>query len=380
MKDLIYFDSAATLLPKPAEVKRAALRAMDLGNPGRGGHRSAMDAARTLYRARETLAAHFGVSSPERVCFFYNATTALNCVIKSLASPDAELLISDMEHNAVRRPALASRFGKVTVFNAFDAPERVLSSFSAALTPKTRLAVFIYASNICPTVLPVKELVKEAKKRGVLTVIDCAQAGGHIPLSISDLCADGLVFPSHKGLMGIAGAGILVASSALQSALEKAPTVMEGGSGVLSFETGMPAQLPERLEWGTAALPAIASAAAGVRYIEQFSYGEIAFRERKLFDRTLEGLSVLPGLSIPGLPPSGAHIGPILFSCRKADNAAIARALFEHGFCLREGFHCAPSAHRTIGTAETGGVRVSFSPFNNTAEVDRFLLCLRRLL
>ncbi len=442
---MIYFDNGATTLFKPPEVRHAVWKAMDAGNPGRGGHRKAMEGAKILYDTRQTVGEHFGAEGPDHVCFFYNATTALNCVIKTLTGGKKGVLISNMEHNAVRRPALSvfERGVPLSVFNGYGTEEEVCASFAECLGEDIALAVFLHTSNICSTVLPIKRLTDLCKKRGVLSVIDCAQAGGHLPLSLRETGADGFVFPSHKGLMGIAGAGILIVSPALKTALENAPTVMEGGSGIHSFDRSMPQTLPERLEWGTVALPAVASVAGGIKFIEKVGYGELMHREKILYDRCLEGLCSIEGIRLHGMDffsrfsslsssqkvcrgcasqgsifknpslfsvgagdslptgdvPSGhvtkfEHVGfsgsdayfkkcdefcmPILFTADGVDGALLTQVLSDDGICLREGFHCAPLAHTTIGTEKTGGIRVTFSPFNKPGEVDTFLDTLKR--
>lgn len=376
---MIYLDSAATSFHRPPEVKKAFISALSLGNPGRGGHRAAMAAAEALYGAREAFARHFG-GDPARVCFFYNATTALNTVVKTLVPKGGRLLTSDMEHNALRRPALslAASGVKVDRFRGYGADREIIDSFRAELRKKPDLAVFLSTSNVCPQTLPVRELCRAAGRAGVPTVIDCAQSGGHLPLRLDELGADGLIFPSHKGLWGAAGAGILVASANLAALLEKAGTVMEGGSGLHSFEEGMPALLPERLEWGTPALPAILSAGAGVRSVAAIGEEEIENKLRTLAARCAEGIASVRGLELRGMDGAPGGCGPLLFTVANGKENALARLLYAEGICLREGFHCAPWAHETIGTAQSGGLRVSFSFFNTGKEIARFLSILNR--
>lgn len=374
---MIYLDSAATSIYRPREVERALSRALSLGNPGRGGHRAAAEAARALYGARESFARHFK-SEPGRVCFFYNATTALNVIVKSVVPRGGRILLSDMEHNALRRPALSleKRGVKVDRFRGYGSGSEVLSSFQDALKKKPDLAAFVQCSNICPQTLPVKELCEAARRAGVPTVVDCAQSGGHLPVTLENTGADGLVFPSHKGLWGIAGAGILVSSERLAMLLEGAGTQMEGGSGIHSFEEGMPEFLPERLEWGTPALPAILSAEAGLQKIEEIGYGEIDDKLSALSEAVSEGIASIKGLSLAGMDGTPGKGGPLLFTRTGGNTEELCRRLYEKGICLREGFHCAPWAHETIGTGKTGGVRVSFSYFNGMEEVSRFLKVL----
>ncbi|MBQ9468831.1 MAG: aminotransferase class V-fold PLP-dependent enzyme [Clostridia bacterium] len=375
---MIYLDSAATSFHRPPEVKKALEAALSMGNPGRGGHRAAMEAAKALYGAREAFAAHFG-ASPERVCFFYNATTALNTAVKTLLPKGGRLLLSDMEHNALRRPALALKKAGVTVdrFNGYGSEEEIEKSFSEALKKKPDLAAFLHVSNICPQTLPVKKLCALARRAGVMTVIDCAQSGGHLKLDLNAVGADGFVFPSHKGLWGVPGAGILVAGERAAALFERAGTLMEGGSGMHSFEEGMPALLPERLEWGTPALPAILSASAGLKAVSEIGEEEIAGKISKLARQTAEGIASIRGLRLRGMEGTPGECGPLLFTCGGGESA-LAQRLYDEGICLREGYHCAPWAHETVGTEKTGGLRVSFSYFSTKKEIARFLWILNR--
>ena len=376
---MIYLDSGATSIYKPREVWAAAKEAAALGNPGRGGHRASVAAAKELYAARETLARHFGSGLPEGVCFFYNATTALNVVVKSVVRPGGKILVSDMEHNALRRPALSltKKGARMLTFRGYGKNEEILSSFEKQLAQKPDLAAFLHHSNICPQTLPVKELCALAKKAGTLTLVDCAQSAGHEKIDMEDWGADALVLPSHKGLMGLQGAGALICSERMKTALERADTIFEGGSGIRSFEGGMPEFLPERLEWGTPALPAIASLRAGVSYIEKLGYERIGQKLARLSDKARKGIEGVPGLSLAGMEGEVSRFGPLLIVCRHQSGAELCRKLDERGVCLREGFHCAPGAHISIGTGDVGGVRVSFSVFNTMKEIDGFLRALK---
>ena len=375
---MIYLDSAATSFYKPPEVERAVKSAIYGGNPGRGGHRAALEAAMKIYAVREKAAAYFNSDLPEGVCFFVNATTALNVVIKSLMRGGGRVLLSDMEHNAVLRPAraLEKEGVRIDFFKGYGTKEEILASFEEKLALDPRMAVFLHRSNICPQTLPAAELCALAAKKGVLTVVDCAQSAGHLPLDLEKLGADALTVPSHKGLLGIMGAGMLVCSKRMKEELERAGTLMEGGAGLLSKEAGMPAFLPERLEWGTPPYAAILSIGAGIDWLKEAGPEEIEARLSRLSRRAAEGIGNIGGLALRGTDGCAGSGGPLLFTA--GDQAAVCRALYAEGVCLREGFHCAPLAHESIGTARTGGVRVSFSPFNRPGQIERFLKILNK--
>lgn len=338
----------------------------------------ALEGARLLYDTRQRLCLHFGASAPDHVCFFSGATEGLNRVIKSLVPAGGRILLSDMEHNAVRRPALAlSKKGvAVDYFCGYGSDEEILASFEKQLEKGPDLAVFLHTSNICPQTLPVKKLAALCKRRKVLSLVDCAQAAGHTPLVLKDLGVDGLCLAGHKGLFGIQGAGVLICSDALKDALEKAETLVEGGAGIASFEEGMPSFLPERMEAGTLPLPAIASIGGGLAYIEQLGYEQIGQKMRRLYRECAAGLEELEGITLLGKRAKG--IGPLLFDTDLEDNATLALALSERGVCLREGLHCAPLAHLRIGSGARGGIRISLSPLNTIRQVDNFLCILQK--
>lgn len=381
---MIYFDNGATTLPKPDCIYRAVQSAMDLGNPGRGGHKLSLQGARLLYNVRERFCTHFSAPTPNHVCFFYSATEALNRVMKSVLAKGGTVLISDMEHNAVRRPALAlERAGRaVCFFKGHGREEEIVSSFCATVEEAHRsghpvvLAVFLHTSNVCRQTLPVKKLAEVCNKKGILSLVDCAQAAGHLPLSLCTLGVDGLCMPSHKGLFGIGGAGVLICSERLKNALEEAPTLVQGGAGSASIEEDMPPFLPERLEAGTPGLPAIASMGAGLAFIEQRGYEEIGAHLSCLYAYCAHRLSQLPGITLQAAHLQG--IGPLLFTANFMENAALADALSKKGVCVREGLHCAPLAHNSIGTGRDGGIRVSFSLFNTNVQIDRFIRILQQ--
>lgn len=377
---MIYLDSGATSLYRPKEVYRALEETLRLGNPGRGGHKLALEASKSLFSVREKLCTHFDLDNAAGICFFYNATTALNVVLKTLVPPEGRVLISNMEHNAVRRPALSLQKRGVTVdyFEGYGKKEEICTSFEKKLEKHPDLAIFLISSNICPVTLPVKELCALCRKMQVPSLLDAAQAAGHQSLSLRELQADGMVIPSHKGLLGITGAGALLASGSLRKVLEERDTLLEGGSGIRSFESGMPEELPERLEWGTPALPAIVSLKAGVEYLEKMGYEEIENRISGLSAQCRDGIGNIKGLQLQGMeysPAKGKESGCLLFTCGGREQP-LAQRLYDRGICLREGFHCAPLAHNRIGTGKTGGLRVSFSIFNCPEQIDRFLKIL----
>lgn len=345
---MIYLDSGATSLVKPESVGRAVADAMrTCGNPGRGGHRAAMMAAERVYSCRESAAELFDCG-PEQVVFTANCTHGLNIAIRTLVKPNSRVLISGFEHNAVTRPLHALR-AKITVAGRqlFD-PEDTLRSFRAALDRGVDAAVFTHVSNVFGYILPVQAMAAMCRERGVPFVIDGAQSAGTIPISLEALGADFIAMPGHKGLLGPQGTGILLCNRLPEP-------LMAGGTGSESIRQSMPDALPERAEAGTLNVPGIAGLDAGLRYLKRVGVEEIGRREHEAAKGCARMLQQLGFRVFHG--PSQA--GTVSFVAA-SDGEEAAEKLGRRGIAVRAGLHCAPLAHESAGTLDTGTVRVSF--------------------
>ncbi len=383
---LLYLDNAATTYPKPEAVPEAVRRTLLFagGNPGRSGHRPALAAQRTVYDCRCALAEFFKTDAPERVVFTYNTTYALNLAIKSMVRQGDHLLISDLEHNSVYRPIqkLATE-GKCTydIFSAYTpglSPRQqkhsTLSDIAAKITPATRGIVCTHASNLCGVVLPIAEIGALCRKHHLYFIVDAAQSAGIHPIDPERWGIDALCLPGHKGLYGIMGCGAVLFSARMAERSETLATLTEGGSGVYSLESEMPPLLPERMEAGTPAVPAIAALGQGIRFLQAQGIGEIAAREFLLGEKLKERLLSLPEYRIYA-PEWGG--GVLCFAPLHGEVNVLCEALDRVGICVRGGFHCAPLAHKALQTGENGAVRVSFGAFNRTKDVDRLYTVLR---
>lgn len=365
----MYLDNAATLYPKSPAVLAAMEKAFTAcGNGGRSGHPLAVRGAETIYNCREKLAALFG-AEVENTILCSGATVALNMAIKGLARQGGEVICSTLEHNAVLRPIYsmaASGIIRQRFFTpSFVSKDKTAVSFRTALGKGVRLAVFTHASNVCGMCLPVKELCAVARERGIVTVVDCAQTAGHIPVNIKDLGADVLCIAGHKGLGGPMGTGALIINSDFTGEIS---TLIEGGTGVASRERFMPKALPERLEAGTANLTGIAGLAAAC--------GELAFdtaREEDLRRYLVKGLRSIKGVTVYGAEAQADYTPIVLFNVAGMPSDTVAERLAEGGLYLRGGLHCAPLAHRVLGSGVYGGVRASLSR-HNTREHCNLLL------
>ncbi len=345
---MIYLDHGATSFPKPPQVIQAVTAAMEqAGNPGRGGHPAAMEAARQVFLCREAAGRLFHCA-PEQVVLTANCTHGLNLAIHALVQPEARVLVSGFEHNAVMRPLYAHR-AELTIAGRtlFDWPE-LLAQFQRALSRGVDVAVFTWVSNVFGYILPVEEMAAMCRKAKVPFVIDAAQAAGCISIDMQALGADYIAMPGHKGLLGPQGTGLLLCREAGQP-------LLFGGTGSDSMAKYMPEQLPERLEAGTLNVPGAAGLAAGIRLVEQWTPERIFAREHRQARLCARDLQAL-GYRVF----SGSHqAGTISFQGRE-DCEELADYLGSCGIAVRAGLHCAPLAHESAGTLEKGTLRVSF--------------------
>ena len=369
---MIYLDSAATSLLKPPEVSRAMLRAIKrCASPGRGLYAPAVRASELLLSCREEAAALFHVSRPENVVFTMNATHALNLAIRSLVRPGARVLVSGYEHNAVMRPLYAAG-AEVAIARAplFDT-EALLEAFEIRLS-RTEVAVCTHVSNVFGYRLPLEELAALCRERGVPLIVDAAQSAGVLDIDFDALGAQFLAMPGHKGLLGPQGTGLLLCR-------DSAEPLLYGGTGTLSRDKTMPEDLPERLEAGTQNVCGIGGLYAALRYLRSFGVENILRRDRSLLRQLTRALTGLDNLTL-FLPEESRHVGAVSLLPRGVDVEAFAAALGRAGVAVRAGLHCAPQAHETAGTIDTGTVRLSVSPFNTPAEIDAAAAIIKKTL
>jgi cysteine desulfurase family protein len=371
---MIYLDNAATTWPKPEQVYESVIDAMRRGggNPGRSAHRTSVEAGKILDRARSSLAKLFGAKDPGRIVFAHNATDALNLAIGGVLVPGDHALISSMEHNSVTRPLehLARRgiaYDKVPMDPAAGVDPQDVAK---ALRPNTKLVAMTHASNVTGTVNPLGAVGALCRDRGVLFLVDAAQSAGSLPIDVEALKIDLLAFPGHKGLLGPTGTGGLY----LADGVDVEPS-RYGGTGVFSESTSQPDELPYRYESGTQNVHGLAGLEAGVRFILDETPGKIHARELFLTNMLIRGLGELPNVTVYG-PPAGAERAAVVSFNIEGMNAAEAALILDASFdiALRSGLHCAPDAHRTLGTIDRGGtIRVSPGFFNTEDDIARCL-------
>lgn len=378
---MVYLDNAATSFPKPPSVVAEVTRCLEeyCGNPGRGGHPLSMAAAEKIYECREELSALFGAPDPSHVIFTQNATAALNLAIKGLLPDGAHVIASDLEHNSVRRPleALAAdgliSFDKISIIGdgyALDGGA-ICKRITTAIRKNTAAVIMTACPNVCSLQLPIAEIGAFCRRRGILFIVDGAQAAGHFPIDMRSMCIDALCLPGHKGLLGPQGSGALILGEGIMPRV-----IFEGGSGSSSFEAEMPREIPERYEAGTLSTPAIAGLCEGVRYIRRLGLASIEKHERSLFLYARQRLGSIPKVRIYMPQYAGSVLS---FNVGTLPSDRVASALGTAGICTRGGFHCNPWAHTVLGTDAHGSVRISFSPFNTPQDVDALALALGEL-
>lgn len=364
---MIYLDNGATSFLKPPAVYRAVVQAMKTcANPGRGGHPAALQAARSVFQCRETAARLFGCQ-PEQVVFTSNCTHGLNIAIRSLVRPGDRVVISGFEHNAVTRPLHALGAETIVAGRKLFDWEDTICRFEEALQTRPRAAVFTHVSNVFGYVLPVQELAFLCRKYGVPFVIDGAQSAGVLPIDFTQLGASFIAMPGHKGLLGPQGTGILLCGA------DTVP-ILQGGTGSVSLQQDMPEDLPDRLEAGTLNVPGIAGLNAGLLHIEKTGIQNIYDREHAQLERCSAGLVKL-GMQVF----TGAHQAGTLSFLPGMDCETAAQLLGRQGIAVRAGLHCAPYAHESAGTLQTGTVRLSFGLDANSKQTNAFLQAVSKL-
>ena len=362
---MIYLDNGATSLHKPEAVGKAMLWALThCANPGRGGHRAAMAAAETVYRTRELAAALFHCL-PEQVAFTSNCTHGLNIAIRSLVKPGMKVVVSGFEHNAVTRTLYGLGAQTIVAGRKLFHWENTLREFRRALDAGAEAAVFTHVSNVFGYILPVAEMAALCRAYSVPFIIDAAQSAGTEPIDFSALGADYIAMPGHKGLLGPQGTGVLLCKG------EPEP-LLYGGTGSQSRLQTMPEDLPDRAEAGTLNVPGIAGLGAGLQYLLREGVENIGARERRQAARCARGLKE-QGMGVFW----GEHQAGTVSFVPPGDCEEFAGLLGAKGVALRAGLHCAPLAHESAGTLETGTVRLSFGYDASNSQTDRFLQILR---
>ncbi|MGE4542865.1 MAG: aminotransferase class V-fold PLP-dependent enzyme [Pedobacter sp.] len=379
----IYLDNAATTFPKPESVYRAvdlAFRYLGV-SPGRGSYQLSLEAGRLVLEARETVAEFFGIRDASRVVFAANATEAINIALFGLLQAGDRVITSAMEHNAISRPlhALEAR-GVEVVRVPVDAcglidPAVIRATVREGTCP-TRMVVLSHCSNVTGVLQPIAEIGNWCRREGIVFMVDAAQSAGQVAIDVEDMGIDLLAVPGHKSLLGPQGTGALYVAEKLLPA-----PLIWGGTGGNSISSLMPEDLPERFESGTLNTPALAGLQAGIEFVRQTGLQKIQRHKAALLDQLSGGLHALPGVRCYNSSGNWQLGGVLSFNIEGRDPAEIGFLLDEeYGICVRTGLHCAPDAHRSIGTLPSGTIRVSPGLFNTEKDIDALLVALKKII
>jgi len=375
----VYLDNAATSWPKPAAVLAAMRRYFFRcgGNPGRSGHAKAVEAGRTVLATRERLAELFGVQDPSRIVFTKNATEALNLVFSGLLKPGDRVVTSSMEHNSVLRPltALERQGVWLTVVQATGDGQIDPEAFCRNVDRDISLAVVTQVSNVTGAITDLDPIGAHCRKMGVPLLVDAAQSAGCLPIDVEALRVDFLAFSGHKGLLGPQGTGGLYIRS--ERGLEP---LVRGGTGSLSDREEQPEFLPDRYESGTLNVVGLAGLGAGVGFLSKRGVGAVRDHERRLLEIFLEGVDKLAGVKVQGPRDPLRQAGVVSLTFDGLSPSEAGQMLEDRfGILSRIGLHCAPRAHRTLGTFPEGTVRLSWGVFTRPQDIIYAVKAVRAL-
>ena len=367
-----YFDNSATSFPKPESVYSSveiAIREYN-ANPGRAGHRKALEVARKIYEVREKVANFFGVKNSLNVAFTANATESLNFAIKGAIQKGSHVITTNFEHNSSLRPLYYMRDEKEVKLTFID----TYLDLEKSITSETKAVVINHISNVNGTVQDIRKIGDICRRNGLLFILDASQSAGYIDIDMERDNVDILCITGHKSLFGIQGIGAI----ALREGIKIDP-ILEGGTGSFSKLQRQPKEMPEMLEAGTLNTPGILSLGAGIEFIQKIGIEKIKEHEDKLVSKFLKGLEQLDKIKVyKSFTENQAPV--ISINIEGIDSGDFSSILDEEfGILVRPGYHCAPLAHKAIGTYETGSVRFSFAFFNTEDEIDYILQSLKNI-
>ncbi len=373
---MIYLDNAATSYPKPSCVTQEVVNCMlnYCANPGRSGHKMALKAQEKVFMCRCKICDMFGLDNPENVIFTSNATHALNIVIKGLLNKKDHAIITSMEHNSVLRPLMDTECEYDVLF-ADSSGYADAMQLQKLVKPNTSLIICTLSSNVCGSVQPFKEICAFAKKKGILFLLDASQGGGSFRIDMKRCGIDFLALPGHKGLLGPTGTGVLCINT------DKTPKpFIFGGTGSVSKLLIQPDFLPDKFESGTLNVAGIAGLSSALDYIEDIGQDEILYRENRLIDTLAEKISSVKGVRLWGYDKTRLRTPVLSFTIDGVDSMILSSMLnIDYNIATRAGFHCAYTAHKSLGTENTGTVRISTGPFNTDDDIEKAALAIKQI-
>ena len=377
-KKIIYFDNSATSFPKPEEVYKASEKAMRIygANPGRGGHRMAVEASKEIFKVREKIANLFNIKDPLRIAFTQNSTYALNFAIKGCINKKGHVITTALEHNSSLRPLFSKRDnGEIELELIY--PEKngdiSIKKIIESIKEDTIAVVVNHISNVTGTIVDIEKIGKVTREKGVMLIVDASQSAGYLDIDVERDGIDILCFTGHKSLYGLQGSGGIY----IREGIDFIP-IIEGGTGSFSKLERQPLVMPEGLEAGTLNTLAIVSLGAGIDFIQKVGIENIRKYEDKLTQRFLTELKKIPEVEVYGSDKRGPVV---TLNIKGIDSGDLAAYLDEeYGILVRGGLHCAPKIHETIGNGENGGVRFSFGFFNTDEEIEYAIKALKEIV
>jgi len=380
---VIYFDNAATTFPKPPKVLEAiADYLQNIGaNPGRSGHRQAVEAGQIVFRTRKLLADFFGLTNPMNVIFTSNATEALNLAIKGVLRSRDHVITSSMEHNSTIRPLHQMKLDADIDLTIVQANSQGLLDpdvIEKAVRTETKAIVINHVSNVNGSIQNIDAIGDICKKNNLIFILDAAQSAGIIPLDVNKNNIDLLAIPGHKGLYGPTGTGALIINDNFD--VSKIKSLKYGGTGSLSDSIEQPDFLPDKLESGTLNVVGITGLAEGIQHLNNIGFDSIQKHKKELQDHFLQKTTENVSGFKHWTNSDQLAMGVISFVLAEKSVSEVAQILSDkYNIMCRHGLHCAPLAHQTLGTYPHGTLRFGFSIFNTIKEVDIAVNALKEI-
>lgn len=377
-KKIYYFDNSATSFPKPESVYKSIEEAARFygANPGRGGHRMAVDASRAIYEIREKIASLFNIKNPLQIAFTYNSTYALNFAVKGAVPKDSHIITTSLEHNSVLRPVFYEsdeNNAHISIIEPSEDGNIHSEDIINAMNLKTKAVILTHMSNVTGAIIDLLPITAEARKRNILTIVDVSQSAGYLDIDVEEMKIDILCFTGHKSLFGMQGTGGIY----IREGIPFSP-IIEGGTGSFSKMKRQPHSMPEALEAGTLNTPGIVSLGTGIDFINSIGLENIRKHENNLTQKFIEGLKDIEEIIIYGPEKRGPVV---TINIKGVDSGDLAAYLDEeYGILTRAGIHCAPLAHESMHSGENGGVRFSFGYFNTEEDITYAINALKNIV
>lgn len=378
----VYLDNGATSFPKAPGVKEAIMDFFDnIGTSvNRGSYDKSLQAERVVYETREMLCEMFNYENTNNVVFTKNITESLNIILKGFLKDGDHVIVSSVEHNAVMRPLtkLSEKGVTYSKVNCNELGELDIEDLKNQLNPNTKMVVMTNCSNVCGTILDLKSVGQFCKENDLFFVVDAAQTAGVIKVDMKELNADAICFTGHKSLLGPQGIGGFIINDRMNPLVD---SFIEGGTGSKSESEEQPNYLPDKFESGTPNIVGIYGLHASLKYLKETGLKKIYDHEMVLTQRFLDGIKDIEEIRIIGRKDTVNRLAVVSIDFTGEDNSEIAHILSTNfGIATRVGLHCAPSAHKTFGTFESGTIRFSFSYANTEDDIDYAIKAIKEII